>query len=147
MRARVELSIEQFNVIFQVIKEFDNVTWEQTPDLGSQESIDQALGTARGVNRAARTSGASQVVFSDPEAPGEQHEEAPPTVEQAGGTTVIHASAATGHLALWPPIASFVAQSLGDREIYLRAGYTSAEISSAVAHLSAKLEQQDESFQ
>lgn len=140
MHRHIEIPIQQFKVLFQVIKEFDNVTWGQTPDFGPQESVDQALRSARDIHRAARKSEASKVVFSDPGPHAPQREELPPVVEELDGVTVVRASAAAGHLPLWPPIVSFVTQSLGEREIFLRTGYRPDEIDSAVRNFPGSCE-------
>lgn len=144
MRSPITLPIQQFKVIYQVIKEIPNVAWERAPEeLGSQEIIDQVLRVARSARRAAKDSEASMVEFTTPEA-HLQSEEFSATVEHDNGVTIVHASATAGHLSLWPSIVDFISRSLGEREAFLRTGYTTVEISSATAHLSENVKKLSE---
>lgn len=128
----VEFSIQQFNVIYQVIKEIDNISIANPPEeLGSQKSFDQVLRTARSAKRAAKGAAASRVVFTELRDPAQQHQDVSTRAEQDNGVTIVRTSVPMGHLSLWSPIVDFIVQNLGEREVFLRAGYTLTEINSA----------------
>lgn len=139
-RRGTEFPIRQFRVISQVLMEIPNLAWDQAPaEWNSDGAVGRAHMVARSARRAAWEGVASRIVF---EAAGarQQSEESPPAVEQVGGELIVRASAAEANLPLWPPIFEYIIQALGERETFLRTGYTASEIKSALALLEEKVQ-------
>lgn len=136
MDSYIEFPVQDFNVIYQVVKEVDNFPANSLPeDLSARTVLDEILGVARSVKRIAKESSASKIVFADPADPAQRQRDSRPVVEQESGFTTVRGSFSGGHLSLWPSIMDFVTRRLGRRELFLRTGCTDEEVESARTHL------------
>jgi hypothetical protein len=138
---RMEFPIQQFLILCQVIAETPSVCWDQAPaELPSQETLTQAHEVARSARCAAKASAAARIALAPTESRRE-NDDSPLTIDQESGTITVHAPAA--HLSLWPRIVDYVFQILGERETFLRTGYSVDEITSASTYLAEKVKHLD----
>lgn len=134
----VRVSIRQFKMMHQVLKESPNLSGVDLPAELSRRILDQAHSVTRSARRSTDESATSEVVFT---AGGtEEGDKSPLTVERDNETVIVRASDLAAQLPLWPSAIDFITRTLGEPEVYFRTGYSASELRSTAEYLAEEVQ-------